>query len=108
MVDLLATQPAKLFGLYPRKGTIAVGSDADLVLFDPQKRETISAAAQHSRCDYNLYEGTEVVGVPETVLLRGSVLVEDGRLVASPGSGRFVRRASFGEPLAAGDAAVER
>jgi len=100
MVDLLATQPAKLFGLYPRKGTIAVGSDADLVVFDPERRETISAARHHSRCDYNLYEGSEVVGAPEHVLLRGTLLVEDGELAASPGVGRFVRRARFGEPLA--------
>jgi dihydropyrimidinase len=104
MVDLLAAQPAKLFGLYPRKGTIAVGADADLVVFDPERRETISASTHHSRCDYNLYEGTEVVGAPELVLLRGSVLVEDGELVAAPGSGRFVRRARFGEQLETGAA----
>jgi dihydroorotase-like cyclic amidohydrolase len=100
MVELLATNPAKLFGLYPRKGTIAVGSDADLVIFDPEKRVTIAAAGQHSRIDYNLYEGTEVVGTPETVLLRGNVLVEDGELVASPGIGRYVARAKFGKELA--------
>jgi dihydropyrimidinase len=99
MVDLLATQPAKLFGLYPRKGTVAVGADADLVVFAPERRETISASAHHSRCDYNLYEGTEVVGSPELVLLRGNVLVDDGELVATPGTGRFVRRAKFGEQL---------
>jgi dihydropyrimidinase len=104
MVDLLATQPAKLFGLYPRKGTVAIGADADLVVFDPERRETISASTHHSRCDYNLYEGTEVVGAPELVLLRGSVLVEDGELVAAPGSGRFVRRARFGEQLETGAA----
>jgi dihydropyrimidinase len=101
MVDLLSTQPAKLFGLYPRKGTIAVGSDADLVVFDPEKRETISASTHHSKCDYNLYEGTEIAGAPELVLLRGNVLVESGELVAAPGVGRFVHRARFGEPLAA-------
>jgi dihydropyrimidinase len=99
MVDLLATQPARLFGLYPRKGTVAVGSDADLVIFDPERRETISASSHHSRCDYNMYEGTEVTGAPETVLLRGNVLVENGELVASPGVGQFVQRARFGEPL---------
>jgi dihydropyrimidinase len=104
MVDLLATQPAKLFGLYPRKGTAVVGSDADLVVFDPERRETISASTHHSKCDYSLYEGTEVVGAPETVLLRGNVLVEDGELVGTPGVGRFVRRAKFGEPLEAGAA----
>src|ERR1043166_814178 len=76
MVDLLATQPAKLFGLYPRKGTIAVGADADLVVFDPERTETLSASTHHSKCDYSLYEGAEVVGAPELVLLRCSVLVE--------------------------------
>jgi dihydropyrimidinase len=99
MVELLATNPAKLFGLYPRKGTIAVGSDADIVVFDPEKRVTITAADQHSRSDYNLYEGTEVTGSPETVLLRGHVLVENDELVAQPGIGRFVARARFGQEL---------
>ena len=99
MVELLCTNPAKLFGLYPRKGTLAVGSDADVVVFDPEKRVTISAATHHSRCDYNLYEGTEVQGSPDTVLLRGNVIVENDELLAKPGSGRFVRRARFGEEL---------
>jgi dihydropyrimidinase len=99
MVELLATNPAKLFGLYPRKGTIAVGSDADLVVFDPNRKHVITAASQHSRSDYNLYEGTEVTGTPEVVLLRGNVLVENDELVASPGIGRFVARAKFGEEL---------
>ncbi len=99
MVELLATNPAKLFGLYPRKGTLAVGSDADIVVFDPEKSVTISAATHHSRVDYNLYEGVEVVGSPEIVLLRGNVLVENGALVAEPGIGRFVARARFGGEL---------
>jgi dihydropyrimidinase len=99
MVELLSTNPAKLFGLYPRKGTIAVGSDADIVVFDPDKKVTISASTHHSKSDYNLFEGTEVTGSPEVVLLRGHVLVEDDELVASPGIGRFVARAKFGEEL---------
>jgi len=99
MVELLATNPAKLFGLYPRKGTLAVGSDADVVIFDPNKKVTISAATHHSKVDYNLYEGTEVVGSPDVVLLRGNVLVENDELVASPGIGQYVARAKFGEQL---------
>jgi len=99
MVELLATNPAKLFGLYPRKGTVTVGSDGDLVVFDPEKKVTISAATHHSKTDYNLFEGTEVQGSPEVVVLRGNVLVENDQLVASPGIGRFVPRARFGEEL---------
>jgi dihydropyrimidinase len=99
MVELLATNPAKLFGLYPRKGTIAVGSDADLVVFDPAKQKTITAAGQHSKTDYNLYEGTEVTGDAETVLVRGTVVVDGGELQVEPGFGQFVARAKFGEQL---------
>jgi len=102
MVELLATSPAKLFGLYPRKGTIAVGSDADLVVFDPEKRVTITAASHHSKSDYNLFEGMEVTGSPEVVLLRGHVLVENGELAARPGIGQYVARARFGEELKRG------
>ena len=99
MVELLSTNAAKLFGLYPRKGTIVPGSDADIVIFDPEKEHTISAKTHHSKADYNLYEGTTVTGAPEIVMLRGNVLVEDGELVASPGIGQFVKRARFGEEL---------
>src|SRR5438034_1749069 len=99
MIELLSTNPAKLFGLYPRKGTIGVGSDADIVVFDPEHTVTLSAATHHSKSDYNLFEGTEVTGVPEIVLLRGQILVENGELVASPGVGQFVARAKFGEEL---------
>src|SRR5262249_20955660 len=108
LVELCATNPAKLFGLYPRKGTIAVGSDADIVVFDPTKRHTISAATQHSKSDYNLYEGTTVTGSPEVVLLRGKVLVDGDELVAQPGVGRFIPRARFGEQLTAGVAVAWR
>jgi dihydropyrimidinase len=99
MVELLATSPAKLFGLYPRKGTVAVGSDADLVVFDPERETTLSASTHHSKADYSLYEGTTVTGAPDVVLLRGHVLVENDELVASPGVGRFVKRARFGQEL---------
>jgi dihydropyrimidinase len=99
MVELLSTNAAKLFGLYPRKGTIAPGSDADIVIFDPEKEHTISARTHHSKADYNLYEGTTVLGAPEIVLLRGDVIVENDELVAEPGSGRFIQRARFGQEL---------
>ncbi|MFL6018688.1 MAG: dihydropyrimidinase [Gaiellaceae bacterium] len=99
MVELLATNPAKLFGLYPRKGTLAVGSDGDVVVFDPEKRVTLSAKTHHSNVDYNLFEGTEVQGSPDVVLLRGNVLVENDELVARPGIGEFIKRAKFGKEL---------
>jgi dihydropyrimidinase len=99
MVELLATNPAKLFGLYPRKGTIAVGSDADIVVFDPEKKVTITAATQKSRSDYNLFEGTEVTGSPDTVLVRGTIVVEGDELKVEPGFGQYVARARFGEEL---------
>jgi dihydropyrimidinase len=100
MVELLSTNPAKYFGLYPRKGEIAVGSDGDLVVFDPEKKVTLSAASHHSRCDYNLFEGTEVTGAPEVVLLRGRVIVDGHEFLGRPGEGQFVKRARFGETLA--------
>jgi dihydropyrimidinase len=99
LVDLCCTQPAKLFGLFPRKGTIAVGADADIVVWDPEKPLTLSVATHHSNVDYNLYEGTEVLGAPEVVLVRGQVIVEGDELVAAPGAGQFMRRARFGELL---------
>jgi dihydropyrimidinase len=100
-VELTSTNVAKYFGLYPRKGTIAPGSDADIVVWDPEKRLTISAQTHHSNVNYNLFEGTEVVGAPEVVLVRGQVIVENDQLVAQPGAGRFVKRARFGEELLA-------
>ncbi len=92
LVALLATNPAKLFGLYPRKGTLAPGSDADLVIFDPDVEHVCSVTNHHSRVDYCLYEGTAVRGMPRTVLLRGHVVVEDGAPAHDAYHGRFVAR----------------
>ena len=75
-------------------------------MFDPERRHTISASNDHSKSDYNLFEGTQVTGSPEVVLLRGNVLVENDELVAQPGIGQFVRRARFGEELRAAAAAA--
>lgn len=97
-VDLVATMPAKLFGLFPRKGTIAPGSDADLVIFDPKRSLTISASNQHQRVDYTPYEGITVHGVPETVLLRGRVIVQNGEYVGGKGGGAFLQRKTFEAP----------
>jgi dihydropyrimidinase len=99
LVELTSTNVARLFGLYPRKGTIAVGSDADVVVWDPEKRLTLSAETHHSNVNYNLFEGTEVQGAPEVVLVRGQIIVENDELVAQPGAGRFVKRAHSGEEL---------
>jgi dihydropyrimidinase len=91
-VELVATAPAKMFGLYPRKGTIAPGFDADLVVFDPNVERTLSASTHHMRVDYSAYEGRRVRGLPEVVLQRGNVLVKDGAFHGAPGQGRFVPR----------------
>jgi dihydropyrimidinase len=98
-VELTSTNVAKLFGLYPRKGTIAPGADADIVVWDPEKRVTISASTHHSNVNYNLFEGTEVVGAPEVVMVRGQIIVENDELVGKPGAGQFVKRAKSGERL---------
>lgn len=91
-VDLVATRPARMFGLYPRKGTIAPGSEADVVVFDPADRRTISAATHHMNVDYSCYEGMAVTGRPVVVMQRGNILVEGGELRARPGDGRFLER----------------
>ena len=99
LVELPSTNVAKRFGLYPRKGTIAPGSDADIVVWDPDKKVTISASTHHSNVNYNLFEGTQVQGAPEVVLVRGQVIVEGNELVGKPGDGEFVKRARVGEEL---------
>jgi dihydropyrimidinase len=97
-VELVSTTPAKLFGLYPRKGTIATGSDADLVIFDPQRKHTISAKTHHMRVDYSMFEGIEVTGMPEVVLSRGRVVVENDKFLGRAGAGEFVKRALYSQP----------
>jgi dihydropyrimidinase len=91
-VQLVSTAPAKLFGLYPRKGTVAVGSDADLIVFDAGEEQTISVKTHHMRVDYSMFEGTRVKGVPKTVLSRGRVIVENGKFVGKVGAGEFLKR----------------
>jgi len=91
-VDALSTRPARLFGLFPRKGTIAVGSDADLVVYDTEYRGTISAATQHTNNDYNGFEGFAIEGRPSVVTVRGKVQVRDGEFVGEPDRGRMIRR----------------
>jgi dihydropyrimidinase len=91
-VDVASTRAAKLFGLFPRKGTIAVGSDADLVVFDPTYRGTVSVKTQHTNCDYNGFEGFAVDGRPSVVTVRGKVQVRDGQFVGERGRGRLLKR----------------
>jgi dihydropyrimidinase len=93
-VELTSTSPAKIFGLFPRKGTIAPGSDADIVIFDPEKKVRLSQKTLHMKVDYNPYEGREVVGVSDTVISRGRVIIDSGKFVGRPGSGSFIKRAS--------------
>jgi dihydropyrimidinase len=94
-VELVSTAPAKLFGLFPRKGTVAVGSDADLVIFNPIGEETISARTHHMRVDYSMFEGIQVTGVPRTVLSRGRVVIDGGKFMGRAGSGQFLRRQPY-------------
>jgi dihydropyrimidinase len=91
-VSLTATAPARLFGLYPRKGTIAVGADADLVVLDPQLRRTVDGRSMQSRAGYSVYDGQEVTGWPRFTVSRGEVVLADGEVTASPGRGQWVRR----------------
>jgi dihydropyrimidinase len=91
-VELCSTTPAKMFGLFPRKGTIAVGSDADIVVFDPNKRATLSVKSLHMNVDYNPYEGRAVQGAPSTVVVNGAVVIEGDKFVGKKGAGRFLRR----------------
>ena len=97
-VALTATNHAKLYGLYPKKGTIAVGSDADIAIWDPAREMTVTARILHDNVGYTPYEGRHLIGWPVTVLSRGRIVVDDGKLVAARGSGNFL-------PCARSDAA---
>jgi dihydropyrimidinase len=94
-VELVATAPAKLFGLFPSKGTIAVGSDADLVIWDPSKEMALTKGNLHMNVDYSPYEQVTVRGYPELVVARGEVIVQDNRFIGQRGSGRFLNRRPF-------------
>ncbi|MBE7380630.1 MAG: dihydropyrimidinase [Leptolyngbya sp. SIO1E4] len=98
-VQLTSTAPAKMFGLFPRKGAIAIGSDADLVLFDPHETHTLSASNHHSRVDYSLFEGREVTGKVKKVFLRGQCIVDGDQWLGKPGMGQYQHRAASGRVL---------
>ena len=91
-VEVACTNPAKIFGMFPRKGTISIGSDADLVIFDPNERHTISATSHHMNVDYSSYEGWELTGKVKTVLLRGRVAIDNNVCKLERGYGEFIKR----------------
>jgi dihydropyrimidinase len=92
MASLISENPAKLFGLHPKKGSLSVGSDADLMILDPDKRVVLGNESLHHRVDYSPFEGIEVQGVPVTTLSRGTFLYRDGEVVAPKGHGLFLSR----------------
>ncbi len=94
-VQVTSTAAAKLFGLFPRKGTIAVGSDADIVLWDPKRPYTISAKSHYMRVDYNPYEGMTIAGSPSLVMSRGRVIFENDQFLGKPGQGKYLRRGTY-------------
>ncbi|HYN47816.1 MAG TPA: dihydropyrimidinase [Candidatus Nanopelagicales bacterium] len=91
-VEIMSTAPAKVFGMYPKKGAIAVGSDADILVYDPNRKRTISAATHHMDVDYSIFEGFEVQGASDVVMSRGTILVRDGAWVGPAGHGTFIPR----------------
>lgn len=106
-VDMVSTKSAKLFGLFPQKGTIAVGSDADIVIFDPHAERKLSAETHHMNVDYNPFEGQQVTGVPVSVLSRGEFVIREQRFVGMPGAGRYLKRTPYSTASEAGPAAKE-
>jgi dihydropyrimidinase len=99
LVEVLSTTVAKTFGLYPRKGTIAPGADADIVIFDPNRRFTFGTDTSFMNVDYDLFDGQSVAGSPRLTLSRGTTVFEDGRILTSPGHGRFTKRSVFDPAL---------
>lgn len=99
-VDITSTRAAKLFGLYPKKGTIAVGADADIVIFDPNSERVISAETHHMAVDYSAYEGMKVIGEPVSVLSRGEFVIRNKKFVGKLGAGQYLKRAKYGENYA--------
>jgi len=94
-IQLMSTNPAKIFGMFPRKGTIAIGSDADIVIFDPNEQHVLSSNTNYSNCDYTLFEGRQVTGRVKKVILRGKIIVDGGNWLGSPGYGNFQKRKEF-------------
>jgi len=97
LVSLVSTNPAKLFGMYPEKGTIAIGSDADLVVFDPEKKVTIKAANLQTNCDWSPFEGWKLTGYPAITISKGKIVAEDGKFEGEVGHGEFLKRKPFGK-----------
>ncbi len=98
-VEVACTNPAKIFGMFPRKGTVAVGSDADLVIFDPKEKHILSAKTHHMNVDYSGYEGWEVTGKVKTVLLRGQVAIENNECKIEKGFGKFIKRKKVSQTI---------
>jgi dihydropyrimidinase len=92
LVQIISTEPAKLFGLYPRKGALMAGADADLVIIDPAKEVALSAETLHMNLDYTLYEGYALRGYPEITISKGKVICSNGRFFGAPGEGKFIPR----------------
>ncbi|MBL7996780.1 dihydropyrimidinase [bacterium] len=91
-VEVTSTNAAKVFGMFPKKGSIGIGSDADIVIFDPNEKHTLSAKTHHHRCDYSAYEGWQVTGKCKTVILRGKVAIDNGKAMIEKGYGKFIKR----------------
>lgn len=98
-VELTSTMPAKIFGMFPKKGTIAIGSDADILIFDPVQKHKLSAKTHHMNCDYSAFEGWEITGKCKIVLLRGNIAIDNGKALAQKGFGRYIKRAPYYKEL---------